>query len=79
MRAAYGVPVSTPLALPAVVRSDATGNGTRSCGVVRPTSSIQALMEVVTYSLLALALMKIFAAGGLQHFGDGLDGSSPRP
>ena len=40
--------------------------------------SILAWMEVVMYSLLALALMKIFAAGGSQHFGDGLDGSSPR-
>ena len=43
-----------------------------------PAYSILAWMEVVMYSLLALALMKIFAAGGSQHFGDGLDGSSPR-
>ena len=35
-------------------------------------------MVVVTYSLLTLALIKISAVGGSQHFGDGLDGSPTR-
>jgi hypothetical protein len=43
-------------------------------GAVRPTYSTLAWMEVMTYSLLTLALMKIFAADGSQHFGGGLDG-----
>ena len=75
MQAAYGV----PLASPAAVRSDATGEGIISwCGAARLTYNILAWMAVVTYSLLTLALIKISKVGGSQQFADGLDGSPTR-